>query len=255
MKVPVWKVTTAAYRDALRVMVAMPVMTGIVLVVDIASIAIGSRMDLTQPIPRLAGNVVMAVVLCAVLAPCFIAMYRHILLDERPSGYRIDPMSRRFQRYVLYSVLFYVPMPIMLAGDIVAPADELSLLAIYVLGLLAFLILIVKAGLIFPAIAVEAVATPWAAAVRASRGNFWRILAVYLLGLLPAFAALVVLAVFSDLTGESYPMGIIGTVLSGVLVFVCQLNLIAAGAELFRLLESAMRDTNAVDRNVMPIAN
>ena len=202
MKVPIWRVLRASWRDVWRAFGAMPKMALILFAISCAN-AFAFLLELQRA--DWSGAVVpftITFAMTALYAPVLIALHRYVLLGEVAGRYEFDLRSRRFHHYFFYSVVFVVLGAIPIFADLLV--EEIAYAAaLSITGMGILVTALVWATLIFPAIAVDATNAGWAAAFRDLRGNFWRALGICAAIVAPAFAIMIPLLALDPALRES----------------------------------------------------
>lgn len=196
---PIFRSAVIAWRDAFIALAKMPTTLGIAMVaVFVVNIAI-TILALTTLVPTdsglsigLAGYVGMFISGIAdafLMTPAAIAVHRHVLLGEVTHQYRLSPRHPRFQRFLLFALIFQLlglaPPCLIFLGI------GFSWLAALVLvgGVLSIATMIVclRVLILFPAIAVDAPGAEWRNASRDTQGHFWRVFFIVVCVGIPAF--------------------------------------------------------------------
>jgi hypothetical protein len=186
-KPPIVRTALIAWRDAFRVIAAMPIVAGIafaiLILLSLANIWI-------VPDPYALGTspwlpvfiVVSSIVSSLLLAPLAIVVHRYVLLGEVTTRYPLDPFNARYLRFVGFAVLLKIlwSLPTINQGYGVG-ALGLVISALFII----IVIVTVRRAILFPAIAIDAPGATWSNARRDTKGSSWRVAFIFVLVALP----------------------------------------------------------------------
>ena len=205
---PIIDTAVAAWRDALRAMLAMPTIAGIAFVITVA-LAVVTLFISPDPIAGKAGLVshflsfVLNIINAFLIAPLAIAVHRYVLLSEVTSGYSIDPSNPRYLRFVTFSLaillMFAVPgwiLDALYSPPTIDPKTDPKILEeslglsiaiplVIVAVLIPLIIVVLRRIILFPAIAVDAAGASWNNAQRDTKGHSWRVAFVFICVTIP----------------------------------------------------------------------
>jgi hypothetical protein len=185
--IPILAPVSTGYRDAWSAIRAMPVLTGITVLIMFAF----SLLDYLVPFraeDNVAGGTLLAIVVSAVenffLTPVMIAVHRFVILGEVAPRYVLAPSQPAFR------VFFGWLLALSVLGLLMFPLFSNGLPAVLSLGviLIAMVLIIVistRLVILFPAIAIEAPGAGAANAWADSKPHTSRIFLIFLLAVLP----------------------------------------------------------------------
>jgi hypothetical protein len=156
------------------------------------------RLSTAGGVETLSYNVVCGVVQAFLLTPYAIAVHRFIILGEKTTSYRIALTEPRFRRFfgwsLALSMLSNAPAAI---SEVLPPLEEpLDYLLVVALGIPVF-VLAIRAIVLFPAVAIDALGANWRQAIADTRGRVWRIFFILFGAMLPLFIVNIILAVIA----------------------------------------------------------
>ena len=230
---PVIATAGAAYRDVVRALRAMPMLFAagllIVLAVGVAQDMIPRRIWDTSGLGTLL-DFGASVIEGFCLTPVLIAVHRFIILDEATSGYAPDPSEPGYMRFfgwlvavsAISALVFLLPDGLAMLGT-----SPFLTSALFFLALAAFLLAGMRLSILFPAIAVQAPGARLAEAIADTRGRFVRIVAAFLLVVVPCAAASVLITVILGRgvmrTGSSLAIfhTVVGSAIHIILLWLC----------------------------------
>jgi len=206
-ELPVIETVAIAWRDAFRAIEVMPVVAGIAfalyLLFSLAISAINANssglvVSPWLPVISIGANIVQA----ALLAPLAIAVHRFVLLGEKTNRYPLEPKSRRYLRFVGFSILVKILWLIPNTIESLFPAAR-----DYGLGIVTFVLVItlVRRAILFPAIAIDAPGATWRKARLDTKGSSWRVAFIFVLTGLPVLVINVPLAWLWFLPAQAQP--------------------------------------------------
>jgi hypothetical protein len=173
----IWSATITAYRDVGRVLGAMPglaVTAGALLIGT--SILDSLLVRAVVPASSLLGREVTGLITGFLLTPFLIAVHRFIILDEVTPRYALELRDPRFQIFFGWTVVLNVGLSLLIAavrlvGALPMWAGTIAVLLglALVAAAVTFLIFSLRATILFPAIAVDAVGATWRNAMHDSR--------------------------------------------------------------------------------------
>jgi hypothetical protein len=177
----VWSYTLRAVREAPGFVLFATVLY---LISEVIRFCVPSD-DVTSKLIRLSFDTTAAFL----LIPFEIAIYRLLILGEKPSRYQLEFTSVRFRRYLVWggilwmlgSVLELLPSPDNLAS--------VSMIFIWVFGLV---ILFVRLALLLPAVAAGPEHVTARDAIQDTKGHVWLIFSALLIAFIPAVATSIV---------------------------------------------------------------
>ncbi len=188
------------WRDAFSALGSMPGVAGtafvLLLVVTAAGLPLTPASDATEL--EFGAQIVsfaLGIAQGFLLTPLAIAVHRYVLLGEVSARYSANPSDPRFLRFFGFTVALQVLT--IIPGQIMLLAGRAGGVAMFIVGLIAFVLLIVtciisvRTVILFPAIAVDAPGAAWGNALRDSKGHSWRILFIMLMTGLPMIVLLV----------------------------------------------------------------
>jgi hypothetical protein len=136
------------------------------------------------------------------LAPFYLAIHRHIILDEVADGYSVAVEEPRFQRTFGCCLALYAITLVPSTALSVVPREGFSAFLAVCLVLLG-LSFATRVMLVFPAVAVDAPGATFRNAYDDSRGQFWRIAGAILTTLAPlVIASAVIASAFGEDSGQ-----------------------------------------------------
>ena len=201
-----------AWADALRVIVAMPLVAGAAFVIlFLLSFTLWVIPDPDVfvtgpwlPVYTIASSIVRGVL----LAPLAIVVHRYVLLGELTDCYPLDPFNARYVRFAGFAVLVNVlwSLPGVIEGYIPDLQQTSGIGAS--LGIVSFalfvtiIIVVVRRVILFPAVAVDAPGATWSNARRDTKGSSWRVAFILFVVALPA--VIVVVALYYVLLGAGF---------------------------------------------------
>jgi hypothetical protein len=210
-ELPILHTVGVVYRDVVRAARAMPVLYLVAAIVLLAANVLdllGAPRLKDWPLGLLLMEIGVRVAESFLLTPFLIAIHRFILRDEVERGYPIRPLSARFERYFVWSLLLWLLMasvslvvrPLTLGTPpLVGTAIELAATVIVVFVAL-------RLSILFPAVAMDAPGASGPNAFADTGGHVIRILLILVLTVVPVIALflLIALAVFSpdSIAGE-----------------------------------------------------
>jgi hypothetical protein len=191
----IWKAATLVWCDTGHVLRKLPVLTFVALLIVLA-------LELVLfYIPAAVWTHVPAILLFAgwlvahpfLLAPYLIAVHRFIILGEATAIYRLVPTDKRFQRYLVWSLVpaAMIPMTSRLIHLISLDMSQSSVISTIaaVVALAAMAVVAARMITLFPAVAIDAPDAGWGRAMADTKGNTWRIVLIFLLTYLPMAVA------------------------------------------------------------------
>jgi hypothetical protein len=247
VKPPVMEVVVSAYRNVGRALQAMPLLA---VIAFLLSLAYGIIDFTLNPVPasdaaeptRIDPIVfVFSILWSFLMTPVLIAIHRFILLGEVTAGYAIDPRNPRFLRFFGWSLALalLISLPTFLATAFSALMGGYGAALIFAL-LVGCLFVILRATILFPAIAVDAPGATWSDAFTDTRGYVWRILAIGLVATLPLWLALIPVYILQDLTRASAslftPSSLLLVALLGLVSAATSALLVAIASRLYQLI-------------------
>jgi hypothetical protein len=195
-KPPVIETAVAAWRDAFRAIGAMPEVTGIALVLVLAT-SLGGFAIFPNPSALVRSpwlpviSIVSGVVQAILLAPLAIAVHRFVILGETTNRYPLEPGSSRYLRFVgfaiLVKILWLIPSTIesLIPGAENNPAVTAGLGIVVLALFITVIIIVVRRAILFPAIAIDAPGATWSKAGLDTKGISWRVAFIFFLTALP----------------------------------------------------------------------
>jgi hypothetical protein len=237
-KLAIFGTAIAAWRDAFKAIGAMPGMAGIAFVILLA-ISLGSFLIFPNPFD-LVGNpllplvgILSSIISSIFLAPLAIAVHRYVLLGEVTNGYRLEPSSPRYQRFVgfaiLVNLLWSVPttmqglLPDSKAEPLISGVGGLIALVLFI----AIIIMLVRRAILFPAIAVDAPGAGWRNAGQDTKGHSWRVAFIYLCVALPSLLLIIPIYYLYMTSGAQ---GMTGRIVYSVVTSIIQVPTLCAFA-------------------------
>ncbi len=247
VKPPVMEVVVSAYRNVGRAIQAMPQLAVIAFLLSLAYSIIDFVLN-PVPAPDTAEPTridpivfVFSIVWSFLMTPVLIALHRFILLGEVTAGYAIDPKNPRFLRFFGWSLALslLLTVPAFLAT---AASDQMGGYGAAVLFalLVGCFFVILRATILFPAIAVDAPGATWSDAFTDTRGYVWRILAIGLVATLPLWLALIPIYILQELTRANAslfaPSSILLVMVTGLVSAATSALLVAVASRLYQLI-------------------
>jgi hypothetical protein len=205
-KPPIIQTALLAWRDAFRVIGAMPIVTGIAFGILIL-LSLVSAWIVPDPYALAKSHwlpvftLVSSIVSSLLLAPLAIVVHRYVLLDELTNRYPLDPFSARYVRFVGFAIVF--KLALVLPNTLIGLESQLPAAAAFqfATGVASvFLVIVaVRRIILFPAIAIDAPGATWSNARRDTKGTSWRVLFIFVCTALPELivSALIGLVVLS----------------------------------------------------------
>ena len=244
-KPPILQTVATAYQDMLRVVNAMPVLTGIIMVILLVANLI-TLFFLPAPNPNefTFNDIVlllMGVVQSFLVTPFLIAVHRFILLGEVTGSYALTPQQPRFLRFFAWSLV--------LTAMSLVPSVLQTLLGAFggseaVVGILSFALMVVfifltfRLTILFPAIAVDAPGATAGNAYADTKGSFWRIFVIFVITVLPFMVFALVTYYFGllSISKNISALGIAGQVVTSIVGVFGYILFVAVASRLFQAL-------------------
>jgi hypothetical protein len=236
-KPPVIETAAAAWRDAFRAIGAMPEVTGIALVLVLATSLAGFAI-FPNPYALVRSpwlpviSIVSGVVQAILLAPLAIAVHRFVILGETANRYPLQPRSSRYLRFVGFAILVKIlwQIPSTIQGFINPAFSRAFRIVAFVLSI-TVIIIVVRRAILFPAIAVDAPGATWSNAGLDTKGSSWRVVFIFVLTALPV-SVIGVLLYWPLLAPQEQPDTVSVLLISGIgsVVGVAALCAFAAAA-------------------------
>jgi hypothetical protein len=242
-KPPVFASARLAYSDTIRAVRAMPAMMLAAVIVSatntLADWAFGLSLPETAPMGKvLLIKLVVIVAYSVLFAPVLIAIFRFIILDDVTRRYTLNLNDPRFQLFCGWSITFLliaeglglVTRVLGIEGDVGIALDGLSVLATFVIGVVAILLL--------PAIAVDAPSATLRNALADVRGSFWHVFGILCLVMLPVLAVFLIVLAMNDEVAKVTTFDLTVVWFAGLAI---ELLVAAAASRLFEALANRLR--------------
>jgi hypothetical protein len=224
-RLPIMPTLIAAYRDLGRVLAAMRTVmlcAFLILLAASASQSLIPRRLWEQQLTGEALDLAWAAAEAFLLAPIMIAIHRFVILDRITRSYTVpigEPAFAVFFCWLLaLKILFGVPF------DLLGVLQTLNWSvwassSVFALALIAAVGVMLRLTILLPALAVEAPGATPSHALADTKGYALRILALFLLGLLPWLAVSVAVALLlgRGATVASSSLGMLSLIMQGVL--------------------------------------
>lgn len=192
-QLPILSSVVTVYRDVVAAARAMPILflAAAVVLFVFNILDLGSFPYLKErPLALFLIEVGIRLAESFLLTPFLIAIHRFILLDEHARGYPLEPLSARFERYYVWSLLLWFLMASvsLVVRPLVLGASPVVGLAIQFTATVMVAFVALRLSILFPAIAADAPAASSPNAFADTGGHVIRILLVLALAILPAIA-------------------------------------------------------------------
>jgi hypothetical protein len=187
-RLAIWPTVIASYRLAWEAFIGLREATliaiGVELAIDLTRLTI-SRDQMTQGVVR---TVLGALAAAGLMSPYAVLLHRRVVLGEPDRNYVhaiLQPRTVRFAVAAMALSAVSMPVALLMIRSKVAGADAdaarvLQDLMLSLLWAIGVTVLLVRAFLAFPAIAIDDSPTPLADSLRATRGSAWRIFGVFI---------------------------------------------------------------------------
>jgi hypothetical protein len=248
-RLPIMPTLIAAYRDLGRVLAAMRTVmlcAFLILLAASASQSLIPRRLWEQQLTGEALDLAWAAAEAFLLAPIMIAIHRFVILDRITRSYTVpigEPAFAVFFCWLLaLKILFGVPF------DLLGVLQTLNWSvwassSVFALALIAAVGVMLRLTILLPALAVEAPGATPSYALADTNGYALRVLALFLLGLLPwvagAFAVAVLLGRGANVAGS--PLGVLSLIMQGVLQTAATVLIAVIASYVFIALAAAVR--------------
>jgi hypothetical protein len=224
-RLPILPTLLAAYRDLGRVLASLRVLmlcAFLILLAVSASQSLIPRRLWEQQLTGEALDLVWAAAEAFLLAPIMIAIHRFVILERITGSYTVpigEPAFAVFFGWLLaLKILFGLPfdlLGVVQTLDWSLPASTF----VFALALIVAIGVSLRLSILLPALAVEAPGATPSHALADTKGYVLRVLALFLLGLLPWVAVSVAVALLlgRGATVASSPLGMLSLIMQGVL--------------------------------------
>jgi hypothetical protein len=224
-RLPIWRLVTLSYVDLRRALRAMPMLFGcavlIVLAVRVATQLLPHRLE-SGPIFGTLSITIAAAVEYFCLTPIMIAIHRFIIRGDITRRYTVDLADESFLPFFTWTMVLTI------LWSLATGASELLLLkhhagiiglAIMIVAYAALVWLGLRLIVLFPSIAIQAKGTMPGDAFADTKGHSPRVLAIFVLTLVPLIAAgiLVTLVLGHGIMVRGSMLFVIGDIISALI--------------------------------------
>jgi hypothetical protein len=248
-RLPILPTLLAAYRDLGRVLASLRMLmlcAFLILLAVSASQSLIPRRLSEQQLTGEALDLVWAAAEAFLLAPIMIAIHRFVILERITGSYTVpigEPAFAAFFGWLLaLKILFGLPfdlLGVLQTYNWSLPASTF----VFALALIAAIGVSLRLSILLPALAVEAPGATPSHALADTKGYVLRVLALFLLGLVPwvagAFAVAVLLGRGANVAGS--PLGILSLLMQGVLQTAATALIAVIASYVFIALAAAVR--------------